>query len=91
MEETKRKRGRPKKEGGTRKQKRICLRVDEEIYKEIKELSALEGMTQTEYLLRGVQIMNEETKSKHDYSEEYEEYDDYFDYDDYDEDNFLDE
>lgn len=46
--------GRPKKEDG--KQKRICIRIDEDTYEQLWYVSSITGLSESEILRQGVQI-----------------------------------
>lgn len=59
--EEKRKRGRPKK--STTKRNRINLLVTDEFHKELKELSELEGVTMTDYIIDSVRLRGNLTKA----------------------------
>ena len=84
VDEPKRKRGRPLKDGAKRKQ--MCLRISEDFYNELKELSGLEGESYVDYIIESVRLRGALTRITH--SSEEDDIDIYEDYDDYEEDDF---
>ena len=54
MKEVKKKRGRPREKGS--KKKGIFIRADDALCKELRELSALEGMTQADYIRDAIKM-----------------------------------
>lgn len=77
MEELKRGRGRPKKTGARRKQ--LNLRVTEDFYNELKELSEMDGKSCVDYIVESVERNGALTRIIHERKEE-----DFIDYEDYD-------
>lgn len=67
MNEVKKKRGRPKETGS--KNRRIGLRVTNEQYTFLKELSDLEGESLTDYILESIRIRSNLTKNKSTFEE----------------------
>ena len=72
------KRGRPRV--GSGKQRRITLRVSDDFFKELEELSKLDGVTKTDYIIKSVKTQSALTKIRNEPDEGEEEY-----YDDFDE------
>lgn len=75
------KRGRPIVGGG--KPRRITLRVSDDFFKELEELSKLDGMTKTDYIIKSVKtqstltkIRNEPDEGEEDYYDDFDEFDD---------------
>ena len=75
------KRGRPRVGDG--KPRRITLRVSDDFFKELEELSKLDGMTKTDYIIKSVKtqsaltkIRNEPDDEEEDYYDEFDEFDD---------------
>lgn len=79
-------RGRPKKDG-VGKTKRITLRVSEDFFNELTELSTMDGQSKTEYIIKSVKAQSALTKLLHEEDDNYEpgfdDFDDGFD-DDFD-------
>lgn len=71
------KRGRPRV--GSGKQKRITLRVSDDFFKELEELSKLDGMTKTDYIIKSVKTQSALTKIRNEPDDEEEDYYDEFD------------
>ena len=84
VDEPKRKRGRPLKDGA--KRKRMEMRVTEDFYKELKELSGLEGESCVDYIIESVRLRGALTRINH--SSEEDDIDIYEDYADYEEDDY---
>lgn len=72
------KRGRPRV--GSGKPRRITLRVSDDFFKELEELSKLDGMTKTDYIIKSVKTQSTLTKIRNEPDDEGEDY-----YDDFDE------
>ena len=83
MENQKRKRGRPGKDGA--KHRSILIRVDDDFRDELKELSKIEGVTMTEYIIRSVRQCGNLTRFKK--QEEEENLPDFGEFDFYDDEN----
>lgn len=81
MENQKRKRGRPGKDGA--KHREIKIRVDDDFRSELKELCSIEGVTMTEYIIRSVRQYGNLTRFKK--TEDDENLPDFGEYDFYDE------
>lgn len=62
MENQKRKRGRPGKDGA--KHREIKIRVDDDFRDELKELCEIEGVSMTEYIIRSVRQCGNLTRFK---------------------------
>lgn len=62
------KRGRPKKEDG--RKKRLSIRVDDDFYDEVKELSKMDGNTVTDYIIKSVRMQGNLTRLQHEATEE---------------------
>lgn len=73
------KRGRPRV--GSGKQRRITLRVSDDFFKELEELSKLDGMTKTDYIIKSVKTQSALTKIRNEPDDEEEDY--YNDFDDF--------
>ena len=71
------KRGRPRV--GSGKQRRITLRVSDDFFKELEELSKLDGMTKTDYIIKSVKTQSALTKIRNEPDDEEEDYYDEFD------------
>ena len=80
MENQKRKRGRPGKDGA--KHRSILIRVDDDFRDELKELCEIEGVSMTEYIIRSVRQCGNLTRFKK--QEEEENLADFDEYDFYD-------
>lgn len=80
MENQKRKRGRPGKDGA--KHRSIMIRVDDDFRDELKELSEIEGVSMTEYIIRSVRQCGNLTRFKK--TEEEENLPDFGEFDFYD-------
>lgn len=76
------KRGRPRI--GSGKQRRITLRVSDDFFKELEELSKLDGMTKTDYIIKSVKTQSALTKIRNEPDDEEENY--YDDFDEFDDD-----
>lgn len=76
------KRGRPRV--GSGKQRRITLRVSDDFFKELEELSKLDGMTKTDYIIKSVKTQSALTKIRNEPDDEEENY--YDDFDEFDDD-----
>lgn len=72
------KRGRPRV--GSGKPRRIELRVSDDFFKELEELSKLDGVTKTDYIIKSVKTQSALTKIRNVSDDEEEDY-----YDDFDE------
>ena len=72
------KRGRPRV--GSGKPRTITLRVSDDFFKELEELSKLDGVTKTDYIIKSVKTQSALTKIRNEPDEGEEEY-----YDDFDE------
>lgn len=83
MENQKRKRGRPGKDGA--KHDKITIRVDEKFHNELKELSEMEGVSMTDYIIKSVSQYGNLTRFRK--KEEEENLSDFGEYDFYDEEN----
>lgn len=71
------KRGRPRV--GSGKQRMITLRVSDDFFKELEELSKLDGMTKTDYIIKSVKTQSALTKIRNEPDDEEEDYYDDFD------------